>query len=26
VTGAPQAGQWFDAYFVALATNANPAL
>jgi cellulose 1,4-beta-cellobiosidase len=25
-TGAPQAGQWFDSYFVALATNANPAL
>lgn len=26
VPGAPQAGQWFDAYFVELATNATPAL
>jgi cellulose 1,4-beta-cellobiosidase len=25
-SGAPQAGQWFDSYFVELATNANPAL
>jgi cellulose 1,4-beta-cellobiosidase len=25
-TGAPQAGQWFDSYFVSLATNATPAL
>ena len=26
VAGAPQAGQWFDSYFVDLATNADPAL
>src|SRR5262249_3402311 len=26
VPDAPQAGQWFDAYFVGLATNANPPL
>ncbi|HZJ67911.1 MAG TPA: glycoside hydrolase family 6 protein, partial [Kofleriaceae bacterium] len=26
VAGAPQAGQWFDSYFVDLAANANPAL